>query len=142
MLVRWPVLDAKGEVRTDPAIEMKRRDRNRAVDYFHSSFVDLVLGYLCGVRPQADNSIIVSPLATGAFAVDKLWYHGCVFVSVLYDPNGDAFDVQIPGWSSKDHNGGDRFLVLLDGAVAASAPHARPLRVELPGHCAPGGGSD
>ena len=33
---------------------------------------------------------------------------------------GDAFDVQIPGWSSKDHNGGDRFLVLLDGAVGAT----------------------
>ena len=52
-------------------------DRNRNVDYFHSTFVDLVIGGLLGVRGSLlDDRVLVNPLTTAAFALDNLLYHG------------------------------------------------------------------
>ena len=140
MLVRWPQRDARDNIIpiNNPVVAVKRRDRNRAVDYFHSTFVDVVLGYLCGIRPQPDDSIIVSPLANEAFAVGRLWYHNCVSISILYDPTGNVFDVSSKlrdlglAAGARLHKG---LFVFIDGLLSASSRRGRPLRVKLPGHC-------
>ena len=64
--------DAPGASGAPPAA-----DRNRNVDYFPSSFVDVVLGGLFGIRGSPTGAyLIVNPLYNGTFAVDNLLYHG------------------------------------------------------------------
>ncbi len=148
MLARWPKRDRLGN--TVPLDPLKRRDRNRALDYFHSSYVDLVLGHLCGIRPQPDNTVVVSPLTREPFTVDRLWYHRCVFISVVVVSSSSRSSSR-SGSSSRSSSsaptegapsslypeaaGGIVFSVLVDGVVVASSSHIRPLRVVLPDHC-------
>lgn len=67
----------------------------RSHHYNHSTYVDLVLSGLIGVRPQADNVLAINPLLPAVnqpdagrpiryFAVQGLVYHGHE-VSVVYD---------------------------------------------------------
>ena len=74
-------------------------------DYNHSTFADLVLSGLLGIRPQAGDSVRIAPLAPAAwshFAVDNVAYHGHD-LSVVWDRDGSAYGK------------GAGFRVLLDG---------------------------
>ena len=63
-------------------------DRNRNIDYFHSSFVDIVLGGLFGLRgSQTSDILVINPLTNASFAVDNLLYHGRD-VAVTYEYGG------------------------------------------------------
>jgi hypothetical protein len=62
-------------------------DRNRNVDYFHSTFVDLVLGGLLGIRGALEDRLVIAPLTQSYFAVDNLKYHGRD-VAITFDPDG------------------------------------------------------
>ena len=62
-------------------------DRNRNVDYFHSTFVDLVLGGLLGIRGALEDRLVIAPLTQSRFAVDNLKYHGRD-VAITFDPDG------------------------------------------------------
>jgi hypothetical protein len=68
------------------------RDRGR--DYNHSTFCDLVITGLVGLRPRADAVLEVHPLVpTGAweyFCLDRVRYHGRL-VSILYDRTGRRY---------------------------------------------------
>ena len=100
-----------------------RRDRNRGVDYFHSSFCDLVLAGLLGIRPGADGRLRVRPLLEGDFAVDRLRIRGCE-VAVVADRTGRRYARGCAG-----------LCVYVDGAlaasVAASATSPASLTVQL-----------
>ena len=65
----------------------------RSHHYFHSGFVDLILSGLVGIRPQADDTIVVNPMvddSLGWFRVDNILYHGRS-VSVLWDVDGSHY---------------------------------------------------
>ena len=51
----------------------------RGKDYNHSTFCDLVINGLIGLRPQADNTVVVNPLLPEGrwdyFCLDQIWYH-------------------------------------------------------------------
>ncbi|WP_163959558.1 MGH1-like glycoside hydrolase domain-containing protein [Sphingomonas insulae] len=67
----------------------------RSHHYFHSGYVDLILGGLVGIRPSADDALEVNPLlpatgdpqALGWFRVQDVPYHGHR-VAVTWDTDG------------------------------------------------------
>lgn len=66
---------------------------NHSEDYNHSTFNDLVLSGLLGIRPQQDDSVRISPLVPtdwDHFAVENLSYHGRN-LTVLWDRDGTAY---------------------------------------------------
>ena len=96
---------------------------NHSEDYNHSTFNDLVLSGLLGVRPQAGKSIELSPLVPDDwdyFALENLPYHGRN-VTVLWDRDGARYGK------------GDGLRVYLDGQEVAHSPELKPLRVKIGG---------
>lgn len=90
--------------------------------YFHSAYVNLVITGVAGLRPRADDSVVVNPLAPGSwayFALDDVHYHGHR-LTLLWDRDGTRY-----------HRG--RGLTLLaDGEVIARAPRLGRLATYLP----------
>ncbi|MFI5841783.1 MGH1-like glycoside hydrolase domain-containing protein [Catenuloplanes sp. NPDC051500] len=65
--------------------------RGHSEDYNHSTFTDLVLSGLLGIRPQPGDTVRISPLNDyDHFAVENLAYHGHN-LSVLWDADGSAY---------------------------------------------------
>jgi hypothetical protein len=89
--------------------------------YFHSGYVDLVITGLAGLRPRADDTLEVSPLAPEEwswFALDDVAYHGHR-VSVLWDRDGTRY------------RRGRGLTLLVDGRVAANAPALGRLKARI-----------
>lgn len=90
--------------------------------YFHSGFTDLIITGLIGVKPRADDTFEIAPLAPAAwawFALDDLTYHGHR-VSVVWDKTGNRY-----GQGAGLH-------VLVDGKKVASTNQLGRLTVKLP----------
>ncbi|MCI2416086.1 discoidin domain-containing protein [Saccharopolyspora sp. K220] len=67
--------------------------RAHSEDYNHSTFADLVLSGLLGLRPQSDDTLVLHPLAPPEwdhFAVENVPYHGHN-VTVLWDRGGSRY---------------------------------------------------
>ncbi|GAC1655429.1 MAG: hypothetical protein NVS9B15_16240 [Acidobacteriaceae bacterium] len=71
----------------------------RSHHYLHSTYIDLVLTGLLGVRPQTGHLLELDPLLTAAsnaahpirwFAIDRLRYHDHD-ISILYDADGTRY---------------------------------------------------
>ncbi len=92
---------------------------DRGKDYNHSTFGDLVISGLVGLRPQADDRVVVNPLVPDRtwewFCLDRVPYHGRS-LTILWDKTG------------KRYNRGQGLRVLCDGEEIASADTCR--RVE------------
>ncbi|HET9604791.1 MAG TPA: discoidin domain-containing protein [Gemmatimonadales bacterium] len=61
--------------------------------YFHSSYVDLVISGLVGLRPRDDDSLEVNPLVPddwGWFALDNVRYRGRE-LSIIWDRDGSHY---------------------------------------------------
>jgi hypothetical protein len=68
---------------------------NFSEHYNHSSFVDLVLTGLLGIKPQADDRLVLEPLVPDSwsyFAVQNLAYHGRL-LSIVWDLDGTHYNV-------------------------------------------------
>jgi hypothetical protein len=91
----------------------------------HSSFNNLLISGLCGIRPSASDTLIINPLVDSSityFYLDDVRYHGHK-LSVLYDKNGTKYNSGkgitvfidekkiVPG--KKD----DKFYVVIDKPV-------------------------
>jgi hypothetical protein len=63
-------------------------------DYNHSTFCDLVITGLVGLRPRTDESIEVNPLIPDGtwdwFCLDNVAYHGRT-LTILYDRTGQEY---------------------------------------------------
>ena len=85
-------------------------DRERSRHYNHSTFADLVITGLAGLRPQDDGSLVVNPLiphgAWDWFCLDGVNYHGHT-VTIIWDRHGQHY-----------HQGAG-LTVLIDGAPTA-----------------------
>jgi len=81
-------------------------DEERSRYYNHSTFNDLIITGLVGLRPRADQSIEVNPLVPAEkwnwFCLDRVPYHGHI-LTILWDKDG-----------SKYHRG-KGLAVLIDG---------------------------
>eukprot|EP01045_Picozoa_sp_COSAG04_P007068 COSAG04_NODE_360_length_15920_cov_50.432815_11_plen_231_part_00 len=91
-------------------------------EYNHSTFVDLILTALAGLRPGADGKLTVNPLVPpGAlpwWTADGIVIRGKI-VSVRFDRDGTHYKQ------------GKGLKVWLDGKLAASAPAMAKLQVQL-----------
>jgi hypothetical protein len=77
----------------------------RGKDYNHSTFCDLIINGLIGLRPSDKNQFELSPLVPSDieyFAIDNIKYHGHR-VTIFYDKTG------------KRYNKGIGFYILIDG---------------------------
>ena len=92
-------------------------------DYNHSTFADLVLSGLLGLRAQKDGTIIINPLLlkrrTNYFAADNVKYRG-KYLSVFFDADGSKYKK------------GAGLTVLVNGKIAAHAAvlGQQPLKVD------------
>ena len=92
-------------------------DRERSVDYMHSTFIDNVLGGLLGIRAQTNATVVVLPLVDPRrmthFAVDNLRLHGRE-VAISWDPSGRKYScAQDPDREERRAHGSRRTAVRL-----------------------------
>jgi hypothetical protein len=68
--------------------------RERGKDYNHSTFCDLVISGLIGLRPSEGKQLVINPLLPqdkwDYFCLDKVSYHGKE-ITVLYDKSGTRY---------------------------------------------------
>lgn len=85
-------------------------DRERSRYYNHSTFADLVITGIVGLRPQADGSVVVNPLVPQGkwdyFCLDNVLYHGKK-LTIIYDKTGLRY------------HQGKGLLLLVDGKLVA-----------------------
>ena len=88
-------------------------DRERSRYYNHSTFCDLVITGIAGLRPQADGSIVLNPLVpTGKwkyFCLDGIHYRGND-LTIIWDEDGQRY------------HQGTGLILLIDGVKAAHRP--------------------
>lgn len=68
-------------------------DRERSMYYNHSTFNDLIITGLVGLRPSMEEDITVNPLIPEEwdyFCLDNLPYHGKL-LTIIYDKKGDRY---------------------------------------------------
>ena len=85
-------------------------DQERSRYYNHSTFNDLIITGLIGLRPRIDDTIEVNPLLPEGkwnwFCLDNVKYHGHN-LTIVWDKNGDKYHI------------GKGFQVLVDGKTVA-----------------------
>jgi hypothetical protein len=106
----------------DPATGQPIVGLDRSSHYFHSSFIDLVISGLVGIRPSADDVLEINPLATKEqidyFRLEGVIYHGNE-VSVQWDVDGTRY-------------GGDSGLSIeVNGEVVARSDNLQRLSVSV-----------
>ena len=98
-------------------------DQERSRYYNHSTFNDLMITGLCGLRPRADQVLEVNPLIPQGqwayFCLDNVRYHGHD-VTVLWDRDGSRYHV------------GSGLRLYVDGQLAAQRPDIGRLTCNLP----------
>jgi len=96
--------------------------RERGKDYNHSSFCDLVISGLIGLRPQEGNRLVINPLlpagAWDYFCLDNVMYHGRI-LTIIYDRNG------------KRYHRRKGLSIYANGKLVSSSSSLRKLIVEL-----------
>ena len=109
----------------------KRRERGhtkgiiieRGKDYNHSTFCDLVINGLVGLRPRADDTIEVNPLVPGEswgwFKLGNVSYHGRI-LTITWDKDG------------KKYGKGKGLQVYADGKLIGSRATLGRLTAQLP----------
>ncbi len=95
----------------------------RGKDYNHSTFCDLVISGLVGLRPRADDVVEVDPLLPEGewdwFCLDHVPYHGRV-LTVIWDRDGTHY------------GRGAGMQVLVDGVKVGGAERLGMVRGKLP----------
>ncbi|MCD8291976.1 MAG: six-hairpin glycosidase [Prevotella sp.] len=86
-------------------------DQERSRYYNHSTFADLIITGIVGLRPQADGSIVINPLLPentwDHFCLDNVNYRGNV-ITILYDKDG------------QNYHQGKGLILLVNGKEVAS----------------------
>jgi predicted GH43/DUF377 family glycosyl hydrolase len=100
----------------------------RGKDYNHSTFCDLVITGLVGLRPRADEKVTVNPLVPqdwDYFCLDHIRYHGR-WLTVLWDRTGQRY------------HQGSGLRLMIDGQTVAVSDTITRLQGELPAQPSPG----
>ncbi len=97
-------------------------DRERSSYYNHSTFADLIITGLVGLRPQSDNSVVINPLVPkdkwNYFCLDAVKYKGHL-LTVVYDKDGQHY-----------HHG-KGLMIFVDGHVVAQRNDIGQLSAKL-----------
>jgi len=92
--------------------DARKGGKERGKDYNHSSYNDLIITGLVGLRPRIDEVVEVNPLLTentwDYFCLDNVLYHGHV-LTIIWDRTG------------KRYGKGKGLAVLADGKKIASS---------------------
>lgn len=111
-----------GEYLDERTGEWLKGDNPRSRYYNHSTFCDLVITGLAGLRPRDDNTIVVNPLlpenSWDWFALDRINYHGKA-LSIFWDRTGQKY-----------HLGKGLFL-FVDGKLRAHSDGLSKLSIDL-----------
>lgn len=94
----------------------------RGKDYNHSTYCDLIINGLVGLRPRADDTVEVNPLAPADwdyFCLDQIRYHGR-WLAIVYDKTGERYQK------------GKGLRVFCEGHLVAAADKLRRVRGPLP----------
>jgi hypothetical protein len=105
------------------AQQTEKGGRDRGRDYNHSTFNDLIITGLVGLRPRMDHRLAINPLVQEGsleyFCLDRVRYHDRD-LTIVYDNTGS-------------HYGKGRGLrVYADGREIGSAPALTALELGLP----------
>ena len=96
-------------------------DRERSRYYNHSTFNDLMITGICGLRPQTEGSIVVNPLVPqdtwDYFCLDNVNYRGHV-LTIIWDKDGQRY------------HQGTGLTLLVDGKVVANRKDLGELKVK------------
>jgi len=96
-------------------------DQERSRYYNHSTFNDLIITGLAGLRPRADDSIEVNPLLPDNtwnwFCLDNVLYHGKI-ITIIWDKDGTKYKK------------GEGLSVWVNGVKKASADKLQKLVVQ------------
>lgn len=94
----------------------------RGKDYNHSTYCDLIISGLIGIRPQEGNVLVINPLipdnAWAYFCLDRVSYHGKE-LTILYDKTGNRYKK------------GKGFFVFVDGVQKAYSKSIQKLEITL-----------
>ena len=92
----------------------------RGFDYNHSTFCDLVLNGLAGIRPSYGDELVIHPLFgrddLDYFCADGVLYHGS-YITVLWDRTGEKY------------GRGAGLTVFRDGEAVAKSETLREIRI-------------
>lgn len=100
----------------------RKGGKERGKDYNHSTFCDLIITGLVGLRPRTDDIVVVNPLVPDDwdwFCLDNVLYHNHL-ITILWDKTGSRYKK------------GKGFQVLVDGKRRAAYRYPRLLTLELP----------
>jgi len=103
-------------------LQRHQEPRERGKDYNHSTYCDLVITGLIGLRPRCDDTIEVKPLTPPSwdwFCLDNVLYHGRI-VTIVWDRAGEHY-----------HHG-KGLQILADGKSVARSDNVGPLTGTLP----------
>ncbi|MCF2494713.1 MGH1-like glycoside hydrolase domain-containing protein [Dyadobacter chenhuakuii] len=96
-------------------------DQERSRYYNHSTFNDLIISGLVGLRPREDDMIEVNPLIPQEkwdwFCLDNVLYHGKI-LTIIWDKNGDHYKK------------GKGLQVLVNGKKAGSSENIERLLIK------------
>ena len=92
-------------------LQKKEKEFNeRGKDYNHSTYVDLLITGLIGLKPRMDDVVEVNPLlpsnAWDYFCLDKVYYHGH-FLTIIWDKTGEQYKM------------GKGLIIIVDGKEIA-----------------------
>ncbi len=103
----------------------KNQIYERGRDYNHSTFCDLIITGLAGLRPRADDIVEINPLLPAGtwdyFCLDNIAYHGRI-LTILYDKTGEYYGK------------GKGLRVFADGKEVAASPTLKHLTGPLRRH--------
>ena len=84
-----------GEYLDEMTGEWLKGDNPRSRYYNHSTYIDLVITGIVGLRPRADSIVEINPLIPADrwpyFCLDRVRYHGCM-LTILWDRDGSRYN--------------------------------------------------
>lgn len=96
--------------------------KERGKDYNHSTFCDLIISGLIGIRPDHENSLVINPLISEKewdyFCLDQVKYHNKI-LTILYDKTG------------RKYHRGSGFQILVDGVEKAKTTVPQKITIKL-----------
>lgn len=94
----------------------------RGKDYNHSSFCDLIISDLMGIRPSMDDQLIIDPLIPcnywDWFCLDRVKYHNKI-LTIVWDRDGSKYQR------------GKGFSVFVDGKLKHNSEQIRKIEIQL-----------
>ena len=102
--------------------EPRKGGKERGKDYNHSSYCDLIISGLIGIRPQEGNALTVNPLIPDGiwdyFCLENVPYHG-KNLTVIFDKTGEKY------------HKGKGLLLFVDGKKIVSSPQLTTISCTL-----------